>query len=81
MQNTPKVRAGDPFDRNSLMTVAELAVYLKLTRSTVYRMVERNEVPCLRIGKKGRTVRFQKDQITEWLRLSQGDPSEALGGA
>ena len=39
-----------PTQPEALMTVAELAAYLHMTPSTVYRMVERDQIPTLHLG-------------------------------
>lgn len=56
-----------------VMTTGQLAKYLQLDEQTVYRKARRGEIPAVRIGK---TLRFKKDVIDEWLRLEslQWDP-------
>lgn len=61
-----------------LMTVDEVAAYLNLTPSTVYRMVSRKELPALRIGVAGRTVRFHRKDILQWV---SNISSEGLKGS
>ena len=50
-----------------VMTTGQLAQYLQLDEQTVYRKAKRGEIPVVRIGK---TLRFKKDLIDGWLRLS-----------
>ena len=50
-----------------VMTTGQLAEYLQMDEQTVYRKVKRGEIPAARIGK---TLRFKKDLIDGWLRLS-----------
>ena len=50
-----------------VMTTGQLAQYLQLDEQTVYRKAKRGEIPVARIG---RTLRFKKDLIDGWLRLS-----------
>lgn len=50
-----------------VMTVGQVAQYLQLDEQTVYRKAKRGEIPVARIGK---TMRFKKDLIDGWLRLS-----------
>lgn len=50
---------------SSIFTVAEVANYLKLPVSTVYRLAERREIPGHKVG---RQWRFQRTVIDEWLR-------------
>jgi excisionase family DNA binding protein len=48
-----------------ILTIREVANYLKLPVSTVYRLVERQEIPG---NKVGRQWRFQRGLIDEWLK-------------
>ena len=50
-----------------VMTAGQLAGYLQLDEQTIYRKVKRGEIPAVHIGK---TLRFKKDLIDGWLRLS-----------
>lgn len=50
-----------------VMTTEQLASYLQLDEQTVYRKAKRGEIPVVRIGK---TLRFKKEMIDSWLRLS-----------
>jgi len=50
---------------SEVMTVEELAAYLKLDPNTIYRKFRKGEIPGVRIGK---TIRFKKDVIDSWLR-------------
>ena len=50
-----------------VMTAGQLAQYLQLDEQTVYRKARRGEIPAVHIGK---TLRFKKDLIDGWLRLS-----------
>ena len=47
-----------------LMTVDEIAQYLKINVYTAYRMAERGELPAVKLG---RIWRFKKDDIYRWL--------------
>jgi excisionase family DNA binding protein len=47
-----------------LLTVRELAEYLKLNSATVMRKAARGEIPAIKIG---RQFRFDKSQIDKWL--------------
>jgi excisionase family DNA binding protein len=48
-----------------VMTVHEVARYLKLSEAKVYQMSRIGTVPAIRLGK---TWRFRKDLIDEWMR-------------
>jgi excisionase family DNA binding protein len=48
-----------------IMTVEELAMYLKLDPQTIYRKFRRGELPGVKIGK---AIRFKRDVVDGWLR-------------
>jgi excisionase family DNA binding protein len=48
-----------------LMTVEEVADYLRVTKKTIYRLLEGNKIPATKVG---RQWRFEKAAIDEWLR-------------
>ena len=52
---------------DEILTITELAKYLKLKPRTLYIKVKRGEIPGSRIG---RTWRFQKSLIDKWLEDS-----------
>ena len=49
---------------DEIMTVKQLAEYLKLNYQTVYKKVQKGEIPASKIGK---VWRFQKSIIDHWL--------------
>jgi len=51
-------------EENRLLSVEELAGYLKIPKSTLYKMCLEREIPCAKIGKHWR---FDKKLIDEWL--------------
>jgi excisionase family DNA binding protein len=48
-----------------LMTVGELADYLRVTEKTIYRLLERGRIPATKVG---RQWRFDTTAIDKWLR-------------
>ena len=48
-----------------VMTVRDLAEYLKLDPNTIYRKFRSGEIPGVKIGK---AVRFKRDVVDAWLR-------------
>jgi excisionase family DNA binding protein len=48
-----------------IMTVHDVAEYLRLSEAKVYKMANEGRVPALRMGK---TWRFKKELIDEWFR-------------
>lgn len=50
---------------NTVMTIDDLAVYLKLSKSTLYKLCAERKVPGRKVG---RHWRFHKDRIDAWLK-------------
>jgi excisionase family DNA binding protein len=48
-----------------IMTVHDVAEYLRLSEAKVYKMANEGHVPALRMGK---SWRFKKELIDEWIR-------------
>jgi excisionase family DNA binding protein len=61
---------------DSVLTIDELSVYLKIPKSTLYKLVREGKIPCQKIG---RHWRFRKLSIDHWLENSAmgNDSSEA----
>jgi len=55
----------------SVMTIEELSHYLKISRSTLYKLAKEGKFPCQKVG---RHWRFRKEAIDRWL--DEGDASE-----
>ena len=53
----------DPVD-NEIMTLSEVASYLKIAEKTVSRMITRGEIPCTKVASQWR---FMKSMIDDWL--------------
>jgi excisionase family DNA binding protein len=47
-----------------LMTIDEVAKYLRIHKSTVYRLAKDRRIPASKVGNKWR---FRKDVIDRWL--------------
>ncbi len=52
-------------ERPTIMTVNELAKYLRLHEQTVYKMAKDGRLPAYKVGNRWR---FKKDMIDSWLR-------------
>jgi excisionase family DNA binding protein len=48
---------------DEILTVAELAKYLRVHISTIYRLIKARELPAFKIGSD---YRFSRKQIDEW---------------
>jgi excisionase family DNA binding protein len=51
-------------DAETLMTITELAGYLKVTRRTIYEWLKRRKIPAVKLVGQWR---FKKDKIDQWL--------------
>ena len=56
-----------------LMTLEEVATYLRVTKKTIYRLLRQRKIPASKVGHQWR---FDKASIDEWLRQN---PVEARG--
>ena len=54
--------------QDTVMTLDELAVYLKLSKSTLYKLCAEGKVPGQKVG---RHWRFHKESIDQWLRTEK----------
>jgi excisionase family DNA binding protein len=53
----------EPF--GEVLTIEDLADYLKISKSTLYKLVREGSIPCQKVGKHWR---FHKDAIDSWLK-------------
>ncbi len=51
-----------------ILTVKELAKYLKLTKVTIYKYLKEGKLPAHRVGSRWR---FDKDQIDELMKSEE----------
>ena len=52
----------------AILTVDEISDYLKIPRSTIYKLVREGKIPAQKIG---RHWRFRKEAIDRWLENKQ----------
>ena len=57
------------------MSITDLVQYLKLSESSIRRLVAKNEIPFRRIGKNGKIV-FNRRQIDLWLLSGEKSPGK-----
>lgn len=55
---------------DQLMTVKEVAELLRVTRQTIYKMVEGGQLPAVRVGTQWR---FDRERVLRWVN-SGGNP-------
>jgi excisionase family DNA binding protein len=52
---------------SDVLTIEELSSYLKISKSTLYKLVREGKIPCQKVG---RHWRFRKKAIDRWLEDS-----------
>jgi excisionase family DNA binding protein len=57
--DTPPLLSQDP-----ILTVPEVARYLKISKSKIYYLISRRQLPHLRIG---RNVRVRQSDLKQWI--------------
>jgi excisionase family DNA binding protein len=62
--------------RPTIMTLEEVAKYLRLHKSTVYRMAREGKLPGNKVAGQWR---FKKDRLVEWFEEQQRLQDEMLG--
>jgi excisionase family DNA binding protein len=58
---------------DKLLTLKEVAEYLRVSPYTVKFYIRRKGLPVFRVGKQ--TLRFSKDEIDKWLRNTRYEDS------
>ena len=53
-----------PVLEDTIMTIPEVASYLKVSKSKMYYLVSRKQIPHIRLG---RNVRVRKTDLLRWL--------------
>lgn len=54
---------------DKLLTVLEIAELLNVTKTTIYNMIYKNEIPFIKIGG---TYRFNADEVIEYFKKVGG---------
>jgi excisionase family DNA binding protein len=62
--------------QNDVLTIDELSTYLKISKSTLYKLVREGKIPSQKIG---RHWRFRKETIDRWLDETQAEASNPDG--
>jgi excisionase family DNA binding protein len=71
-------RVDRPETKDEILTLKELAAYLKINPRTVYRLLADRKLPGFRVG---HGWRFRKSDVDEWTRSGGGlDGGEADHG-
>ena len=62
--------------RGSVFTIGELAAYLKISKSTLYKLAQEGSLPGVKVG---RHWRFHRDAVDEWLKRNPGLNTSTIG--
>lgn len=63
---------------DAVLTINELSKYLKISRSTLYKLAQEGKLPAQKVG---RHWRFHREAVDEWLGKSRHAPIPQPGGA
>ena len=63
-------------EQTDVLTIDELATYLKVAKSTLYKLAQEGRVPGQKVGKHWR---FRKVSIDRWLEESKQEERPAGG--
>jgi len=61
-----------------VLTITELSKYLKISRSTLYKLAQEGKLPAQKVG---RHWRFHREAVDEWLGKSRQATISQPGGA
>lgn len=53
---------------DTLMTLEEVAAYLRLSKDTVYRLAHGGKLPASKVGSQ---CRFRKEDVVEWPGMNR----------
>jgi excisionase family DNA binding protein len=68
------------FPENEILTIEEVAEYLRLTPQTIYKWAQEKKIPAVKLGKEWR---FRKTILDRWLDeqiVGPGSGFDHLGG-
>ncbi len=57
-------KARGPFPDNEILTIEDVAAYLRLTPQTIYKWAQEKRIPAAKLGKEWR---FRKSIVDRWL--------------
>lgn len=59
-----------------LMTLEEVATYLRLSKDTVYRMAQTGKIPASKVGNQWR---FRREEVDAWLEVHKNLAGDGSG--
>ena len=60
-------------DKDTLLTTGEVARYLHVVPITVYRMIDRGDLPAIKVGSRWR---IRRQDLEDYLSRSTSQPKE-----
>jgi excisionase family DNA binding protein len=60
-------------DSAGIMTIKEVADYLKVTERTIYRLAAAKQVPAFKVGG---SWRFSRSEIDQWIKTQSSMPTD-----
>ena len=63
-------------EQASILTIDELAKYLKVGKTTLYRLAQEGKIPGQQVGKHWR---FSRDAIDRWLEETKNESESSDG--
>lgn len=63
---------------DEILTIDEVATFLKAGKRTVYRLASAGEIPAFKLGG---TWRFRRADLDRWISEQIGEPADADEGA
>jgi excisionase family DNA binding protein len=60
-----------------ILTIREVAEYLKVTEKTVYGLAQKRKLPCFKVGSQWR---FRREDLYAWIERQQEAPAQKEGG-
>ena len=58
---------------DAVMTVDDVAQYLRIHKTTLYRLLKRNQIPAFRVGSDWR---FSRKAIDSWMKEQRDPPGQ-----
>lgn len=55
---------------DEILTIKEVAEYLKVNERTIYRLAANGEIPAFKVGN---SWRFKRAELEAWIAAQQGD--------
>lgn len=65
-----------PPSEDEILTIKEVADYLKVTERTIYRLAAAKQIPAFKVGG---SWRFARADIDNWIRQQSASPGPSSG--